>query len=530
MTSGNVANISPNLMVNPKMSVGDKENSASFIDVMSKNVNNSANKSDVNSSQNNVSDKKINDTESSKVSKTTDENKADKAKVDKTDTKEQKDVKTKDNKVTDSQVKEEPVKENTSVNVVEEIPEEVIEVVNEVLNNFATEVTKVLEDALNISEDELQNAMTTLEVTFADLLNPKAVTELMVEVTDVKDSVSLVLNEDLSNALSTVRDLASQVLEETGLEAPVIKEVALENNNFNDVIQNVAKIAPEVTANVELDVTETEVVNDANKVIIPEGMVEVQDENVESDENVTPIIVNKESNVTKDVEVSTENVDESVEETFTKKEVNTNNSNNPNNSDNMARHDDGSKTFTSNVNAETQNIQNEQPVMQEAKLVINRFQTMQLISQISEQARINITKDVTSLEMILNPESLGKIYLNVSERQGAMKAQIVAQNEIVKEALENQVASLKESLNKAGVKVEAVEVSVGTHEFERNLEEGMHEKEEQSRQQEEQAANRAKRTSINLNNLDDLQGLMSEEDKLVAQMMKDHGNSINYMA
>ena len=497
---------------------------------MSKNVNNSENKTDVKTSQNNVSDSKSNDTESSKVSKTTKEKKVQDSKVDKTDSKEQKDIKTRDTKVSDSQVKEEPVLDNTSVNVIEEIPEEVMEVVNEVLNNFAAEVTKVLEDALNISEDELQNAMTTLEVTFADLLNPKAVTELMVEVTDVKDSVSLVLDEDLSNALSTVRDLASQVIEETGLEAPVIKEVASDNNNFNQVLQNVAEQTPEVAANTKLDNTVTDVVNDANKVVIPEEMVAVQDENVESDENVTPIIVNKESNVTKDVEVSTENVDESVEETFTKKEVNTNNTNNPNNSDNMARHDDGNKTFTSNVNVETQSVQNEQPVMPEAKPVINRFQTMQLISQISDQARINITKEVTSLEMILNPESLGKIYLNVSEKQGAVKAQIIAQNEIVKEALENQVASLKESLNKAGVKVEAVEVSVGTHEFEKNLEEGMHGKEEEGRRQEEQASNRAKRTSINLNNLDDLQGLMSEEDKLVAQIMKDHGNSVNLMA
>lgn len=527
MTSGNVANIGPNLMVNPKMSASDKENSASFIDVMSKNVNNSENKVAVNSSPKDVSDKQTKDTDASKVNETTKESKVDNSNVNKSDSKDKPESKVKDTKVDDSQVKEEPTMENVSTNVVEEIPEEVIEVVNEVLNNFAAEVAKVLEDALNISEDELTDAMTTLNVAFADLLNPKAVTEVMVEVTNVEDSVSLVLNEDLSDALSTVRDLANQVLEETGLEAPVIKEVVSESNSFNQVLQNVAEVTPEVTENVELDEAVAKVVNDANQKIIPEEMKEVFDKNIEADEDVTPIIVNKESNVTKDVEVSTENVDDSVEETFIKKEVNTNNSNN---SDNMARHDDGNKSFATNVNVEMQNVQSEQPAMPEAKPVINRFQTMQLISQISEQARVNITKEVTSLEMILNPESLGKIYLNVSEKQGAMKAQIVAQNEIIKEALENQVASLKESLNKAGVKVEAVEVSVGTHEFERNLEEGMHGKEEEGRRQEEQASNRAKRTSINLNNLDDLQGLMSEEDRLVAQIMKDHGNSVNLMA
>lgn len=526
MTSGNVLNIGPNLVVNPNVSASDKDSSTSFIDVMNKNVSNMDKKADVSTSQSNVSDKKTDDTKNLKVDNTTKEDKADKA-----DNKTVKDAKAEDSKVKNTDSAKENVKD-VSVEVVEEIPKEVIEVVNEVLNNFVAEVANVLEDALSISEEELTDAMSNLDLTFADLLNPKNVTELMVEVTNVEDSVSLVLNEDLSDALSTVRDLASQVLEDTGLEASVIKEVSTETNTFNQVIQNVTEVIPQESEGIELDQSFTKVSSDSKDIVLPEDLANVSYENTNSEEELTPIIVNKESNVTKDnvakdTEVSTENVDEALESTFTRKEVNTNN---PKNSDNMSRHDDSNKQFSANVTMDSQNVQTEQNIASEAKPVFNRFQTMQLISQISEQARVNITKEVTSLEMILNPESLGKIYLNVSEKQGAMKAQIVAQNEIIKEALENQVASLKESLNKAGVKVEAVEVSVGTHEFERNLEEGMHEKEEQGRRQEEQASNRVKRTSIDLNNLDDLQGLMSEEDKLVAQIMKDHGNSVNYMA
>ena len=530
MTSGNVANIGPNLMVNPNVSASDKDSSTSFMDVMNKNVTNMDKKVENYSSQNNVSDKKTSDTDNSKVDKTTKEDKVYDSKVDKADSRDIKNAKPEDTKVDDSKANAEPV-EDTSTVAVEEIPEEVVSMVNEILDNFANEVSKVLEDALDITGDELVNAMESLEVTFADLLNPKQVTELMVEVANVEDSVSLVLNEDLSHALSQVRDLSSQVLEDTGLEASVIKEVSTQTNTFNEVVTNVVNNNMEMTEGIELDES---FVKDAGKAVTLEEMAKVSDENALSDEDVTPIIVNKESNVTKDdvskdAKVSTDNVDEAnnPEEAFTRKEVNTNN---PNNSDNMARHNDSNNHFVANPTMDSQNIQTEQNIAPETRPIFNRFQTMQLISQISEQARVNITKEVTSLEMILNPESLGKIYLNVSEKQGAMKAQIVAQNEIIKEALENQVAQLKESLNKAGVKVEAVEVSIGTHEFERNLEEGMHGKEEQGRRQEEQASNRAKRTSIDLNNLDDLQGLMSEEDKLVAQIMKDHGNSVNYMA
>jgi flagellar hook-length control protein FliK len=136
--------------------------------------------------------------------------------------------------------------------------------------------------------------------------------------------------------------------------------------------------------------------------------------------------------------------------------------------------------------------------------------------------------------MILNPESLGKIYLNVSQEKGAMKAHLVAQNEVVKEALEQQMIALKDSLNKAGVKVEAVEVSVGTHEFERNLEERASDQErrdaENLMQQDKNNQKNGRMRNIDLNNLDNLQGLMSEEEQLVAQIMKDNGNTVNYMA
>ena len=46
------------------------------------------------------------------------------------------------------------------------------------------------------------------------------------------------------------------------------------------------------------------------------------------------------------------------------------------------------------------------------------------------------------MEMQLNPEHLGKIYLNISEREGVIRAQITAQNEAVKEALETQLVEL----------------------------------------------------------------------------------------
>ncbi len=546
MTSGNVTSVSPNLMVNNQLSAKDGDKSVGFLDVMSKNVAKSYKKADT---QNQVSGNYVKD-DKAKVDNTKAQTPDDK-KVTTKDNKADKDVNhfsdaknaeaTKDTSKADTAneatVVEEPAMEESPVAManMEEIPAEVIATVDEALDNFASEVAKVLEEALNITEDELEDAMSTLNITFADLLNPKEVTQLMVEVADVEDSVTLVLDEDLSDALSTVRDLAAKVVEETGVDAPTIKDIAASANKVNESFVEIPKemnmqMATEVETDVEIqqpvedNVVRADIPKDvASKMAATEEVVIDEPE-----ADVTPVVVNKDSNAVKNEELSS--VDEATDDVFVKEEVNTAKSDNSNNSGNMTRHEHDNRAFTANVAADVQNVQPETTQNVEARPVLTRFQTMQMITQISEQARINISREVTSIEMILNPESLGKIYLNVSQEKGAMKAHLVAQNEVVKEALEQQMIALKDSLNKAGVKVEAVEVSVGTHEFERNLEEGMHQQEEQSRQQEEQASQMTRRTSIDLNNLDELQGLMSEEDKLVAQMMKDHGNSVNYMA
>ena len=51
-----------------------------------------------------------------------------------------------------------------------------------------------------------------------------------------------------------------------------------------------------------------------------------------------------------------------------------------------------------------------------------------------------------------------------------MTAKTMTQNAVVKEALEAQTVELRQNLEQAGVKVDAVEVTVASHEFEKNLE------------------------------------------------------------
>ena len=153
--------------------------------------------------------------------------------------------------------------------------------------------------------------------------------------------------------------------------------------------------------------------------------------------------------------------------------------------------------------------------------------TVQIMEQIVQQMRVTLSNEVTTMEMQMNPENLGKVYVNISSEEGVVNAQFHATNEVVKEALEAQISTLRESLNQAGVKVDAIEVTIASHEFERNLEQNHQNPEEQMHAQEE---NTKKRRNLNLDSLDELTGMMTEEEALVAQIMKDNGNSVDFTA
>jgi flagellar hook-length control protein FliK len=90
------------------------------------------------------------------------------------------------------------------------------------------------------------------------------------------------------------------------------------------------------------------------------------------------------------------------------------------------------------------------------------------------------------------------------------------------------MANLRLELNQNSAKVTSIEVSVGTHEFERNLEQNAQDESRRDDQMRKEAPRR--NTRIDLNNLDELTGMMSDEDMLIAQMMMENGNTLDFQA
>lgn len=142
-----------------------------------------------------------------------------------------------------------------------------------------------------------------------------------------------------------------------------------------------------------------------------------------------------------------------------------------------------------------------------------------IVRQIVDEIEAHVTKDTRSLEVQLNPENLGKVTIVVSEREGAMQARIIAENEAAKNAIEAGLSNLKEALDNNELKVEAIEVMVGTYEANAQGE-------EQQKNEDSNAA-ASKNLSINLDELDG-EDEISEQERLQIEMMRMAGNRVNY--
>ena len=116
--------------------------------------------------------------------------------------------------------------------------------------------------------------------------------------------------------------------------------------------------------------------------------------------------------------------------------------------------------------------------------------------QIMDYMKVSVKADSSDLEMQLHPQSLGTLHVQVASKNGVVTANFITQNETVKAALESQMVQLKESFAEQGVKVEAIEVTVQTHPFEQNLEQG---RGNQSDQESGAGVSRRRTRRINLN-------------------------------
>ncbi|WP_075679098.1 flagellar hook-length control protein FliK [Roseburia sp. 831b] len=404
----------------------------------------------------------------------------------------------------------------------------------EKMGKTTEQIKDVLKEELQVSDEQIEDAMATLGMQGIDLLNQNNLAQLVSELTG-ENITDLICNESFQNIMQSVTSIGEDLFLELGITQEDFKDIC-------SLIEQTGGQTQDET--VELNTAETFDETANQGVLTDETNPDVAHQQVESDrvqKNVTDS--QTQQNVVSPREVALE-AKPAVEEVGTEEETQTEEplvtvevEENSDTSKSFAQNQQGSQSDLTQNMAEILMPQTTAPetvVLNQAEFADTYQQVIDIqnvMEQIVESARVTIGADTTKMEMQLNPENLGKIYMEITSKEGTISAKFVAQNDSVREALQAQMADLKQNLNQAGIKVDAVEVTVSSHEFEKNLDENAKQQEQLGEQQEQkEQSGRRTRRNINLGELDELSGVMSEEESLVSQIMQDNGNSMDLKA
>ena len=158
----------------------------------------------------------------------------------------------------------------------------------------------------------------------------------------------------------------------------------------------------------------------------------------------------------------------------------------------------------------------------------DRAQMEDIIRQITEKITISAKAEETSMELQLHPASLGNVNVLLTSGKDGIVAKFTAQNQIVKEAVEAQMVQLQQKFDEQGIKVNAIEVTIASHQFEQNLEQGNDRQPGQSEAEKKVKSLRR----INLSELADEEAdeIESDAERIAVQMMAANGNSVDFSA
>ncbi len=409
-------------------------------------------------------------------------------------------------------------------------PDAIKEEASEPLADYEQDIRNVLKEEFSVTDEEITQAMEELGLGFLDLRNMQNLTNLIQTLTG-EDIGTLLLSDAFTNAMEQITAVTDDLCAQLGItreELDVLCE-AWDQAAASDEAETVLPDAVEAETTADTQAN-TETVN-------AKQTDDTKASQTAAADGVEVTVVKQDDNATEDQTTAVTDTKEAVTTVETTEQTAEDLTGSSGENADQQEHFKQSKETRADMSdtgvhvTGHQSVQTEEfvlPTESTQPYTTSQIDVNDVINQIARNVRVTISEAATSMEMQLNPEHLGKIYLNISEREGVIRAQITAQNEAVKEALETQLVELRTNLSQQGIKVDAVEVTVGTHEFEQNLEGNAKQEEQQGQQMEE--SQKQTRRNLNLDDLDGLSGLMTEEEQLAAQIMRDNGNQVDYTA
>lgn len=355
------------------------------------------------------------------------------------------------------------------------------------------QIADELSRQFNVSMEEISECMDTLGLDAADLFDKQNISKLIMGLTGEENMSALLVNTSLSETVMNIYSEAQAQKE------GIMEELSMTQEEFDALLKKVdAAIAEMKDGRSDSDsgIRLAEVLND--------------DVTLESS-------VDFRQNVQEGYRVSAEDVI-----TNGNTEGLQNNSENTVSENGMSREDGRQDTNTYGTAMMGTVIDGLKNAVDASQSVQESGISERIITRIIDEIRLNFRPDTTSLELQLEPESLGKVSIAVTSKAGVLTAHIQAQSEVAKEAIESQMSTLREAFEAQGLKVEEVEVTLASRGFE-----------QQSSQSHESGRDgRSKRgRHISKEELDEINGIgQMQEDMLVEDVLKDMGNTVSYSA
>lgn len=350
------------------------------------------------------------------------------------------------------------------------------------VNEAAENVAEKIEEKLGVTEEELQEALEVLGLTMIDLLQPGNITKVVMQLTGTQDAVSLLTNSDLKDIL----DFAAQQLDQLS------QELNLPEAELDAVIERISQPAEE-----------TQVTDSADEAVSDVKTDRLNQTDTAQQETLEDVIAQK---------VTLNHQSEGGQDT--------------NHMAGGQQEKNRGEISSEGVNANVQagNVVQQLGETFETVFMANSesLNPADIVRQIVDTVRMTNTQLLQSIEIQLNPENLGKVNLLVTAREGVITAQITAENEQVKRAIESQVATLKESFESQGIKVDAVEVTVQSHGYEAN--------QNFAQQESQQRENTRTRRRIRPEELSALNGEETEEETGSDILRTSENSSVEYTA
>lgn len=343
------------------------------------------------------------------------------------------------------------------------------------LSDVMQQILQQITEQLGVSPEEVLQAMDALGISAEDLSQNMAA--LLSELTGT-DQMAVLTDESLYTQVSDLANAVEQTIEELADTLGMDKEQL--TTLLQDSVQNPEK---------------------------PEKPVVVVEQ-----ESAAPVIdMQQESTGDQEVQTAATMDIEAEQPRETKREENGN-----------------MQQQMQDMQKPAENLQQTQGSAIAAEQTTERFdlqRTQKIIDQIADYVKIHSSEKLTSMEIELNPASLGSVNLHVSSKGGVISAQLYAQDEAVRAALESQVAALKESLEAQGMKVDAIEITEHSHQLEQNLDQNG------GQQEGAEAQKKSGRRLLNLDELPEEEAYeeeMTQAEKLQIEMMRMGGNKLNF--